>query len=342
MRLLVITQKVDADDSNLGFFHVWLEKLAARVDHLYIICLQEGKHNLPENRVTVLSLGKEVNPSWWNYLKLFYHFIWRYRREYDGVFVHMNPEYVVLGGPLWRIWGKKVLLWYTHKSVDLKLKIAEKLVTKIFTASKESFRLDSKKVEIVGHGIEVPPPLASVLPMLPLRLLTIGRVTPSKDVELLIRTVAEYKKICPGAEAQLTIFGMPITDDDARYQKTLEAQAIELGLETLIQFAGSIGHEEVFHQCYCHHIFLHASKTGSIDKAVLEALAAGMPVISASEAFVGIPGVKYAGSRDPKEMAAEIEKIAGSGIIERNEAGVEYVRKHHNLEGLVGKIVGYF
>ena len=50
---------------------------------------------------------------------------------------------------------KKTLLWYTHKAVNWKLKLAEKLVDKIFTASKESFRLPSKKVEITGHGIDL-------------------------------------------------------------------------------------------------------------------------------------------------------------------------------------------
>lgn len=339
MRLLVITQKVDANDSNLGFFHVWLEKLAARVDHLYVICLGKGEYHVPQN-VTVLSLGKEVKSSRWNYVKLFYGYIWKYRHDYDGVFVHMNPEYVVLGGLLWKMWRKKVLLWYTHRSVDLKLRIAERLVTKIFTASPESFRLLSKKLEIVGHGIEMSPLLNPILPISPLRLLTIGRVTPSKDLELIIRSVGEYKKSHP--EVALHIFGVPLVGGDIEYQKRLQKLIIELNLETAVQFVGSIAHEEVYNQCKRHHIFLHASKTGSIDKAVLEALAMGMPVISASEAFAGVPGVSSVRSRDPKEMAAGIEKIAGSGIIERNEAGVEYVRENHNLEGLIGKILSYF
>ena len=62
MKLLIITQKVDIEDDNLGFFHRWLEKFAEKVEKLYVICLWEGKHSLPEN-VKVYSLGKEKGYS---------------------------------------------------------------------------------------------------------------------------------------------------------------------------------------------------------------------------------------------------------------------------------------
>jgi len=38
--------------------------------------------------------------------------------------------YVSLGYPVWKLLNKKVVLWYTHKAVDYKLRIAEKLVDK--------------------------------------------------------------------------------------------------------------------------------------------------------------------------------------------------------------------
>ena len=50
---------------------------------------------------------------------------------------------------------KKTALWYSHKAVDLKLRIAEKLVDVIFTAAPESFTLKTQKKMVVGHGIDV-------------------------------------------------------------------------------------------------------------------------------------------------------------------------------------------
>ena len=99
MKLLVITQKVNKNDSNLGFFHEWLLRLAGQVEKLTIICLEKGEYNLPDN-VQVLSLGKNIKYQISNikficqlkYLFRFYKYIWKFRKEYDAVFVHMNPE----------------------------------------------------------------------------------------------------------------------------------------------------------------------------------------------------------------------------------------------------------
>ena len=56
--LLIITQVVDREDSNLGFFCEWLEEFARQTDNLYVIANRVGEYDLPKN-VTVVSLGKE-------------------------------------------------------------------------------------------------------------------------------------------------------------------------------------------------------------------------------------------------------------------------------------------
>ena len=126
-KLLIITQKVDKNDSVLGFFHGWILEFAKNYEELIVICLEKGEYDLPDN-VKVLSLGKEDNVSKFVYLIRFYKYILQNRKNYDNVFVHMNVEYVILGGLVWKILRKKIGLWYMHKSVTLKLRLAEKLV----------------------------------------------------------------------------------------------------------------------------------------------------------------------------------------------------------------------
>src|SRR3989338_7648361 len=58
MKLLIITQKVNQEDSVLGFFHSWIREFASRFEEVTVICLEKGVYNLPEN-VEVFSLGKE-------------------------------------------------------------------------------------------------------------------------------------------------------------------------------------------------------------------------------------------------------------------------------------------
>jgi hypothetical protein len=127
MKLLICTQTVDSQDSNLAFFVRWIEEFAKHVDSVTVICLQKGAYDLPAN-VKVVSAGKERGTPrivrWFTILR----YCITLRNSYDTVFVHMNPEYLLLAGWLWRLWGKKTALWYTHASVDTKLRIAVSFV----------------------------------------------------------------------------------------------------------------------------------------------------------------------------------------------------------------------
>ena len=153
-KLLIITQKVDLNDDNLGFFHGWLEKFSEKLDKLYVICLAQGDYNLPSN-VSVYSLGKEKGTSKISQLIRLQKNLIQILPKVDGVFVHMCSIYAIASFPLVKILNKKMVLWHTHKSTDWKLKLAEKYVNKILTASKESCRLKNRrKIEVIGHGID--------------------------------------------------------------------------------------------------------------------------------------------------------------------------------------------
>src|SRR3990167_9494707 len=264
MKLLIITQIVDRQDSNLGFFQPWLAQLAGRVEQLTVLCLKKGEYHLPAN-VRVLSLGKENSARRWQYLKNFYRFIWQYRQEYDHVFVHMNPEYVILGGLFWRMWGKKVLLWYVHKAVNLRLRLATLLATKIFTASKESFRLSSRKVAIVGHGIDLNKFTVHssqfTVSSLKLKLLWVGRISPVKDLETVILTFHKLMESHREQEIYLDIVGDTITAPDEEYRQALRDLTVKLRLSHRVQFLGGGSHDKMPEVYAAHHALIHTSRT---------------------------------------------------------------------------------
>ena len=186
MKLLIITQKVDNQDDVLGFMHRWIEQFAAQCEQVTVICLFEGRHALPAN-VRVFSLGKEKGVSRLEYLVRFFRIIWRERAAYDSVFVHMNQIYVLLGGLLWRALGKRVALWYAHGAVPSSLRVAEKMVNTVFTSTKSGFRLPSKKIRVVGQGIDTdffcPKAREDAQGF---RIVVVGRISPIKDYETLI------------------------------------------------------------------------------------------------------------------------------------------------------------
>ena len=289
MRLLILTQRMNDQDPVLGFFVEWVREFSKHFEHVLIIALEVGTYDLPEN-VEVLSLGKEDGKGRSVRLLRFYSYIWKRRDEYETVFVHMNQIYVVLGGIFWRILGKKIGLWYTHRSVTVTLRVAEILVHHIFSASQESFRLKSKKLILTGHAIDTEsfaPSEDRVSQDIP-QIITIGRLSPSKCVETIIRAVEILKQ--QGKKIHLDIIGVAGTPEQKEYETGLKEYVESHHLKKEITFLGAVPHQKISEILKDSSIFINMSKTGSLDKAGLEAMASGIPVITSNEAFCELLG----------------------------------------------------
>ncbi len=343
MKLLIVTQKVDVTDPVLGFFTRWIEEFAKQCEKITVVCLQKGAHTFPHN-VEVLSLGKEgfkmhdarIKRHRSSYALRFLTYIWKRRNDYDSVFVHMNPEYVILGSPLWKMLGKHVVFWYVHGSINAKLRLAEKLSDKILTASEESFRLPSPKVEVVGHGIDTEL-FSGKADRTGLTLLTVSRIAPVKDLTTLILGFCELRKKIEGVT--LDIVGEPVVKSDEVYQKELAVLIATLGLSDAVRFLGAVPFGSLPAVYNEHTVFIHASRTGSVDKAVLEALSCGLPVCTSSEAFIEAPGVLRFRMGDFADMAEKIRGAFERGELGYNAAGREWVAQHHKLSSLIGRII---
>ncbi len=284
MRILITTQILDRIDPGLGFFHRWVEVFAEQCESVHVICLKKGDYSLPEN-VTVTSLGKEAGVGRIGRLLRFYRAIVRHRHEYDAVFVHMNPEYVVVGGLLWRLMGKRVSLWYAHRTVDLKLRIAALFTHIAFTGSIESFRIDTPKRVVVGQGVDtsVFTPLAMREHVSTPTLLVVGRISPIKNIELAIETLAEVR--ARGIDARLRIVGAIGTEADRPYLDQLKRMVSDRGVEAHIDFVGGRGTVGVLEELRTAHVFLHTSKTNSADKTAVEAMAVGLYQVTSSPVY---------------------------------------------------------
>lgn len=332
MKLLIITQVVDTEHPILGFFHRWIVEFANNCEQVIVICLQEGRHNLPKN-VRVISLGKEAGVGRLVYVFRFYKHIWQLRHEYDNVFVHMNQIYVILGAAFWYAWGKRVGLWYAHGTVSSTLKLAEKLTNKIFTASVESFRLNSPKLEITGHGIDTVRFSPQIISK-DLDLVTVGRITPAKNLFTLIDVLEDVQLT---HDVSLTIVGAGVTKEEKEYKKKLKKYLAEKGLEEKVNFVGRVSQEELPKILNQSKVFVTTAQNGSLDKAVLEAMSCGLPVVSMAPGNASLP----LGDNDvsePAEMTALIKKVIESKSY-LNQDYVDYVVKSHSIKSLIPKIL---
>jgi len=348
MKLLIITQKVDAADDVLGFFYHWIREFSRHVEEITVICLEEGAHDFQSN-VRVLSLGKEKKRSRMQYLGRFFQNILRERKRYDTVFVHMNPEYVVLGGILWRMLGKRIGFWYVHRNVDLKLWLAEKLAHIIFSTTPEAFRLRSLKVQFIGHGVnffqferkKIERPAGAF------RILHVGRITPIKNLDTLIEALGILKKSWD-KPFKVRFLGRQATLRDQKYKEDLEALIENYDLkDEIILWNQKVPFPNTLSYYQEADVSVNLTPTGGMDKAVLESIASGTLPLSANKAFRNLFG-KYANhllynERDAEDTANKIMAIGDMDLSERRKIE-EYLygraRARFDLNVLVKRIVG--
>ena len=345
MKLLIITQKVDINDDNLGFFHSWIEKFSEKLDKLYVICLWKGEYNLPGN-VIVFSMGKEEIIGKLGQLTRLQKNLVKILPDVDGVFVHMNPIFAILSFPLTKIFSKKLVLWYAHGSVSFLLKLAEKLVDKIVTSSLDGCRIKSQKIRVLGQGIDTEqfkPSESSALGKKQdskFKILSIGRISPVKDQETLIKAIDILINEKAIKNIEVKIIGTPIEDYEKDYLAKLKNLMREKKLGNYIKFLGGIPYREIA-SCYQNSdLLINTSFTGSMDKVVLEAMASGCLVLNCNEAYKEILDKRYMfEKRDFKDLASKILNLKD---VERNGSLREIVVKNHNLDNLIYKIINIY
>lgn len=328
MKLLIVTQKVDRDDPILGFFHRWLEEFAVNCEEVHVVGQLVGAYDLPEN-VIVHSLGKEDGVPVWQQIWRFKRLQWQLRRSYTAMLVHMTPIWAVLGCPENCLWRKKVYLWYEARGKRWPLRVAVYIsaVKKIFSASVHGMPIRTKKSVIVGHGIDVQK-FAPGSSKEEKQLITVSRITRSKHLDLITAAMSILD------EYHLTLCGKTITEDDAQYAK-------ELGFDSFKNVSvRSVSQAELIPLLQKAKVFLHASST-SLDKAVLEAMACGCPVVSTAAAVKPIlPEMCQA--TDAKSMAEAVQAIVDlseAEYVQLAEKQRSYVETHHNLQKLVARLV---
>lgn len=331
MRLLIVTQKVDRTDPILGFFHRWIEEFAKHCKQVTVVGQLIGEHELPSN-VCVFSLRKEEGRARWMQVLRFWTLQWKVRREYDAVLVHMTPIWVVLGAPLWFVLRKPMYLWYEIRRGSWKLSIALRCVRKVFAATKYGLPIPSTKLVVTGHGIDT----KTFYPAERERqgLLAIGRITRIKHLEDIIECLPRIT-----STPHLTIAGGPITKDDERYMQELQSQIERLGLRDRVTM-GWIAPEEISERLQRSEVLIHAAG-GGLDKAILEAMACGCLVLSASEATEGLLPALCQTTRE--DMPRALKKLLRIDEEERGSLRQQLrqiVKRNHNLSKLIERLVG--
>ncbi len=309
MKILILTQKVDINDPILGFFHSWIGEFAKHFKRIAVICLQKGEYSLPEN-VRIISLGKESGKSRIKYIINFYKYIMQESGNYDAVFVHMNQEYVLLGGIFWKIFGKKIYMWRNHYSGSFLTDIASVFCAKVFCTSKYSYTAKYKKSVLMPVGVDMSKFAkleSSKVHKAKNSILFLGRIAPSKNVHIFIEALGILKN--KGVDFTANIYGDALLKDISYFEK-IKSQAIKLNLENVLKFHKGVPNRQTPEIYNSHEIFVNLSSSGMYDKTIFEAMACGCLALASNDNLKGqIDERLVIDNREAEEVATQISLI---------------------------------
>jgi len=348
MHLLIITRKVDKQDVRIGFFFDWILAFAKEVEQLSVICLEKGDASGLPGNVSIYSMGKERGK---NRFREFLRFIWFLLRTVpicDGIFVHMIPLYVFISAPFAKVFRKQLYLWYTHGRYDWRLRMTQSLVSGYLSANKESFPLTtSKPVIAFGHALNLekfPYAHSRADDDGVLTIVTVSRITPVKNLDVLIRALSLLKNRLQ-CKIVCEMIGVPALPSDIEYERKLKALVSNLTLTDNVVFLGGIVHAWLVRRLERADFAVNLSDTHSLDKAVLEAMACGVIVITSNRSIRPVFGdlaAELMVECTPESVADRIATIWNTPHEEKERIRKQLraiVERDHDMKKTIPKIV---
>jgi len=214
----------------------------------------------------------------------------------------------------------------------------------IFTSTKSGFRLRSKKLNVIGQGIDTDlfKPTEQARDNKIFRIISVGRISPVKDYETLLQAL----KIISDKNIHADIIGGAGTPEQEKYFQSLRKIARGEGIEDCVDFAGPVANREIVGVLQSGDLFVNMSRTGSLDKAMLEAMACAVPILTCNEAMREVLGsykdtlMYEKGGAD--RLAEKIKEFVSMNKSKREIIGRDLrqiVVRDHGLKQFVGKII---
>jgi glycosyltransferase involved in cell wall biosynthesis len=304
---------------------------------------------LPEN-VVLASVGKEQG---WSKPRRWIEFNRILRAQgarggADVAFAHMMPLFLILADRWCRRRGIPQVLWYAHGSVTRRLRRAARLAARVVTSTPAGFRLQQPEPTCLGQGIDMARfRHERTVPMhRPVRVLIAGRLSPVKRVRESIEAVRRAAAAATDCDWEIAVAGATATSTDEAYAQSLREDGGSG--EMRIEWLGGVAYESMPEVYRDADFLVNLSETGSLDKVILEALAAGCLPVSSNAAFceevAGTPLSRLAAGSSPKDVGMALAGLAGNpSELERlRRAGLDWVGREHGLERLADRLVEVF
>jgi glycosyltransferase involved in cell wall biosynthesis len=342
MRLVFVTQQVDPGHPALAATVPMLRALSARVDEVVVLADRALPEVLPPN-CRVRSFGARTQAGRGARFESALVAELARRPGPAAVVAHMCPIYAVLAAPLARPLGVGVLLWYTHWSVSLTLRLAERLSSVVLSVDRRTFPIESAKVRGIGHGIDLSEfSCANGAPPHPdLRAVALGRYSRAKGLDVVLRALR--LALDDGLDARLEVYGPALNPDEREHRGRLERLVEELDLGRRAKLGHAVLRSEVPALLARADVLVNNMRAGATDKVVYEACASCTPAIASNPAFDGLlPDALRFDREDPRALADRLIALGARSEDERRALGRtlrDRVAADHSVESWAAAVV---
>ena len=328
-KVVFVTQQFDPDDPTLGLVVAQVAAIARRVDEVVVVADRVVAVSLPENArgrsfASRTQLGRGAR------------LLAAVARELPGlrrggaVVAHQIPKYAIVLAPLVRPARVPLVLWWSHWKMDLVVRTAEAVSTRVVSVGPTTFPKPSRKLVTLGQAIDVDRFAGERVPSDgPLRAVAIGRYSRAKGLETILRAVA----LVPGL--RLDLYGPTLNDDERSERASLERVVAELELGDRVELHDALTRAQVV-GVLANADMLVNNAPGGADRNGYEAAASGLPVLASNRAHDDVLDVDAFYRRDdPAELAAKLSALAALPAAERAEVGRRLrkrVRDGHSVD----------
>ena len=336
--LMFVTQLADPDDPGMGFTANLVRGLSSRFDRVWVIA-NEMRRPFEYPGVEMVSLGKERGAGRASKALALSRMVAKLGKERQvALLAHQCPIYLNVAAPAAKWRGTPMLLWFAHPSVTPSLRIAEAATGLVVTSLPGAFPIPSKKLHVIGQAIDVGAfSWQPIEPSAGLRIVAIGRTSPSKGFGTLIDAMAILRR--GGVDVSARIVGPSLTDAERRHRQDLRSAVDRLGLADAVAVEDGLPPVAIPWLIGSADVLVNAMVAGSGDKVVFEAAATGRPVIVSNPSFAELldglePSLRFP-EGDARALADRIAALAELEPDRRVELARELrsrVERGHSLE----------
>ena len=339
--LLVINYAMDEKSQVFSHQIELVNQLSAKFDQITVLTARVGVCNT-ENNVKVVSFDWVEGKRFSSLLRFLKVFIKTVRSEkFSVLFSHMTSVQSAFISPITRSIKLKHYLWYAHTSNGIFLKVSRLLSDGIITSTPGSCPLKGSKVYPIGQSINSQKFRKKKSNTQPVKnLVHIGRFDPSKNIKEIVYEVKKLRTEFP--DLKLEVIGSPSSDRFKDYESNVKAKfdsEVQLGW---LKFTPHIPRSSLPEILQTYDCVIHSFQ-GSLDKTIVEATFAGLPVITINNEYRKIFGgwnlIDVGMNNSLKDEAQLLLNLDGSKRQSEVDRRYEVAVEQHELTGWIDRLV---